>query len=951
MASEYKIAIKIAGQLESSLKNALNTATNSIKGLANTAGKVAVGAFAASGAAMVAMGKKAVDVGSEFESAMSQVAATGMIDRATEQGMADFTKLENAAREWGASTAFSATEAAEGLNELMLAGYGVEGSTAVLGTTLQLAGAGAMDLGAAAGMLTKSMNSLGMEKTTQDAQRLADTMAVTASSSGTTVAQLGDAIQTIGATAKGMAGGNIDTLTELNASLGILADAGYAGAEGGTHLRNTLLSLQNPTDDAAEALNNLGVSVYENGVMRDLPDIFNDLNTAMDGMNPQQIDGIMSSIFNKTDLAATRALLDTTPERWDELTEAIGKSAGACEQMYETQLDNLQGDLAKCSSAASDLGISAYKAMSGPLRESVQMATGWIGDLSAAFNDGGFKGLATEIGNVIAEAATEVAGHVPEFLSLAGDIVGGFVNGMTDHFPDIMDSAGNIVGFVVDGVTNNIGDVLNTGVDIVEQVANGITSNLDSILSKGSDLVESVITGAGEAVTRLIHIGGEFVTNVAQGLMDHAPELAAQAPEMIGQIVNGFISNLEYILQVGAAVLTMIGQGIVTHLPEIMQAGVQIVFEIGAGILSAISMIIDAAGSVVTNIWDTITHTDWLEVGKNIITAIGSGIANGAKAVGSAVKNAVVGFFGGGNDEAEQALSDLDNVSQSAPAGPNLPAVPEETNASLDAYREKYAECANAVNNEPLEPDLSGIQSLIDKTDEVTQTVSEMPVTTVASVDEMVMAFENGGGQLTTTVQGYSMKFTSAWSSVHGVIMSRVNATISAIQGAFAGMSITIPAPRLPHINVSQRSVGFGEGGSVTVPDFSVSYFANGGILTDPTMFGLNGMNPMVGGEAGPEAILPLDMLWTRMREIMTEVMAESVSVFRELLNKLKNGSGGNGRQMEVAGTGMTVNYAPHYTINGNVSKEDLTGAEKMSQEEFERMMRRWEKDKKRKKF
>ena len=407
---EMEIAIKIAGKIESSFKNALSQAS---KGL-GTITKTVASATVAAAAAVGAMGVAAINTGREFEGAMSQVAATMLIDKTTAEGQKAFETLENAARECGASTAFSATEAAEALNYLALAGYDADKASTALPTVLKLAGAGAMDLAAASDMITDSMSALGIEANGANLTQFSDQLAQTASNANTSVAQLGEAILTVGGTAKGLAGGT----TELNTALGILADNGLKGAEGGTHLRNIILSLQNPTDKAAEALKGLGVDVYDTqGNMRGLNDVFKDLQGAMDGMSNAQKDNVLSTLFNKTDLTAANAMLANCTDRFDELSTAVENSAGACESMYAIQLDNLNGDIDILKSSLSDLGISIYKDLNGPLREMTQLATSMVGELSEAYKSDGMEGMVGAVGGCMGEVVNTIADYAPQVVS------------------------------------------------------------------------------------------------------------------------------------------------------------------------------------------------------------------------------------------------------------------------------------------------------------------------------------------------------------------------------------------------------------------------------------------------------------------------------------------------------------------------------------------------------
>ncbi|MBR3241019.1 MAG: phage tail tape measure protein, partial [Oscillospiraceae bacterium] len=238
--------------------------------------KVGAAAIAAATAAAAGFAAEAVKVGMGFDSSMSQVAATmgysvEQLNTEGSEAQKTFQQLRDFAQEMGASTAFSASEAADALNYMALAGYDADTSMQMLPNVLNLAAAGGMELAAASDMITDSQSALGL--TIEETSSLVDMMARTSSKSNTSVAQLGEAILTVGGTAKTMHGGLIemadgtqvlyDGTTELNAALGILADNGTKGAEGGTKLRNILLSLQAPTDKAAEMLNALGVKSFD----------------------------------------------------------------------------------------------------------------------------------------------------------------------------------------------------------------------------------------------------------------------------------------------------------------------------------------------------------------------------------------------------------------------------------------------------------------------------------------------------------------------------------------------------------------------------------------------------------------------------------------------------------------------------------------------------------------
>jgi len=323
--------------------------------------------------------------------------------------------LSALAKKMGSETAFSASECAEALNYLALAGYDTQQMCDTLPTVLNLAAAGGIDLAAASDMVTDAMSALGMG--VDEAGTMVDQMAKTASTTNTSVAQLGEGILTIGATAKTVKGGT----AELNTALGILANNGIKGAEGGTHLRNVILSLQNPTDKAAACMEQLGLDVYDSeGNMRSLNDILGDLNMSMDGMTAAEKSNIIGQIFNKTDLSSVNALLANTGSTWDDLQQSIIDSGGAAQQMADTQLDNLQGQITILKSALEGLAISFGEL----LLPAIKMIVGWVQKFVDWLNgmDEGTKKVVTTIA-LLAAALGPVLIVIGKVVSAVGTIM------------------------------------------------------------------------------------------------------------------------------------------------------------------------------------------------------------------------------------------------------------------------------------------------------------------------------------------------------------------------------------------------------------------------------------------------------------------------------------------------------------------------------------------------
>ena len=1121
---EMEIAIKIAGKVESSFKSAIGAAT---KGLGSIT-KAVSAATAAAAAAVGAIGMAAINTGREFEGAMSQVAATMLIDKTTAEGQKAFETLENAARECGASTAFSATEAAEALNYLALAGYDADKAATALPTVLKLAGAGAMDLAAASDMVTDSMSALGIEATEANLTQFSDQLAQTASKANTSVAQLGEAILTVGGTAKGLAGGT----TELNTALGILADNGLKGAEGGTHLRNIILSLQNPTDKAAASLQSLGVDVYDaQGNMRGLNDVFKDLQGAMAGMDNASKDSILSTLFNKTDLTAANAMLSNCADRFDELSAAVENSAGACENMYAIQLDNLNGDIAILKSGLADLGISIYKDLNGPLREMTQLATSMVGELSDAYKEGGMEGMVGAVGGCLSEVVNTIAEYAPQVVSMGVDLLENFIGGITENSGALADAAADVLSAFVEGLFTLVPQVILAGIDLITELAdsvtqqapqlissgtqaitnfvsgiiqrlpsvvstaltlvqtlvnsigsnapqllsaaiqlvggllqgivtmlpeianmavqlvtglasailenvpllidtavqlvlnliNGLLSMLPQILQSGVQLVMSLLQGIISALPGIAQAGVQLIQGLVQGLVSNLPAILQTAMQMVMQLIQGIVtmlpqiinegmqlvlslvqgiasalpsilqmavqlvvqfvtglaSMLPTIVQQGLQLIVSLVQGIAANLPAIVQSAVQIIFSLITGLIQAIPQLIAAIPQVVGAIIDTILSTNWLDVGIQII----KGLIDGIVSTGKSLWNAIKSLFTGGEVDIPDTSSQSAAVVNSYASGINSNAgtVTAAANSmATNAFSSMETTGATTAGAQAGQAFSTG---LTDSLAAAPINTGALTVDTSAFTTTMTTAGTQGATAIGTGMTGNSQAVTQAattmgtdintaldsgWQKANTnaqTAMQRLATTVtdaarsaaSAVKAAFENMTITIPKPRIPVISVSTNSVSYGDGGSVSVPQFSVNWNALGGIIDQPTIFNTSaGMQGV--GEAGPEAILPLDTLWAKMKEILNEAIAASggaslIDAFIEKLKGIGTGGGGQGTPELAGAGGPTIQYSPVYNLYGSAGKDEIAEADKLSQAEFNKLMKQYERDQQRRKL
>lgn len=378
---------------------------------------------------IASISKNAMQVGSGFESSMSQVAATmGMTSSEIERGSEAYELLSKAAKTCGETTMFSASQAADALNYLALAGYDAEKAADTLPKVLTLAAAGGMDLAYASDLVTDSMAALGME--TDELDNYIDEMAKTAQKSNTSVSQLGEATL-VCAGAVSLTGQDLET---MNAELGVLANNGIKGAEGGTHLRNVLLSLSAPTDKAEIALKELGVEVKNSdGNMRNLNDIMKDLNASLADMGSAEKANTIKTIFNKTDIAAVNALMKATTGEFDDLKEKISDCAGAAKEMEKTMTDNLQGKITILGSALEGLGIAFYDVFDDNAKNAVDSATDAVSQLTDAIKNG-------KLGVSLEHLSQEFERLMEDLINFAQDALPGAIDGLAwfiEHLGEI----------------------------------------------------------------------------------------------------------------------------------------------------------------------------------------------------------------------------------------------------------------------------------------------------------------------------------------------------------------------------------------------------------------------------------------------------------------------------------------------------------------------------------
>ena len=629
-------------------------------------------------AAVTGLGTAAVTTAANFESSMSQVQATMGVTKdamSTVDGQSVNTMdtLSELAKKMGAETAFSAKECADALNYLALAGYDTQQMCDTLPTVLNLAAAGDIDLASASDMVTDAMSALGMG--VDESTKMVDQMAKTASSTNTSVAQLGEGILTIGATAKSIKGGT----AELNTALGILANNGIKGAEGGTHLRNVILSLQNPTDKAAAQMDALGVSVYDsNGNMRSLNDILGDLNKSMDGMTSADKANIIATIFNKTDLASVNALLANTGDTWDSLQNSITNSAGAAQQMADTQLDNLQGQITILKSALEGLAISFGELLMPAIKQIVgwvQKFVDWLNSMdevtkkvvvTVALLAAAIGPVLIVIGKVISAVGT-IMTVVPKIASAISAVKTAFaalnvtmlanpivliiaaITALVAAFIYLWNTNEGFRQFWIDlweGIKqavitawNAITSFLSTAWESILSLAQTVWGAISGFFTTLWEGIKGVFTSAWEAISGVMTTIWNTITSIWQSIYDTISPLLEAFRYLFETIFEAIRILIERALTAISQKISEIWNGIVTFLTPILETIKNIFQTAWTAIQGVITTVLTAIKNVVTTIWNAMKTA--VTTVLNAIKSVVSSVWNSIKSVVSTVMNAI----------------------------------------------------------------------------------------------------------------------------------------------------------------------------------------------------------------------------------------------------------------------------------------------------------------------
>ena len=665
-ASKFKSALKDAQSSLSDFTNKSNSTGTRFEALGSTLKTVGSNMSKYVTLPLAGIGTASVATAATFEKSMSQVAATmGMTAEEINNGSESYKKLEQAALDMGATTQFSASEASEALNYLALAGYDVEKSVSTLPTVLNLAAAGGLELGYASDVMTDAMSALGLE--TSQAEGFVDQLAKTSQKSNTSVGQLGEAILTVGGTAKVLAGGT----NEMNTALGILADNGIKGAEGGTALRNVILSLSAPTDKAAKTMKELGLEVFDaQGNMRPLNEIFKDLDGTLSTMTQGEQTQVLSELFNKVDLKSVNALLANSGERFNELSGYIADSDGAAAAMADTMNNNLSGQLTLLKSGLEGAAISIGNALLPIIKVLVE----WINNLVTWFNNlhPGIQTAITIFGLVVAAIGPVllIVGHL---CTAIGSLITFFGAGGAGAgvLSAAIGALSGPVGIAIAAITaliaigvllyqnwdtvkakcieiwNSIKTTISTVWENIKSTTTQVWNNISNTLTTVWNSIKTVTSPAVNFIKDIVSSSWNFISTTTSTIWNSIKGIIQSVWDLIKAVIDLKIAAIKLVVTTTWNAIKSVTTTVWNAIKPIIQTvldGIKSVVSARVNELKTIiTTVFNAIKTVVTTVWNgikTVIQTVW----NGIKTVVSTG-ANAIKSVVSTVFSALTNIM------------------------------------------------------------------------------------------------------------------------------------------------------------------------------------------------------------------------------------------------------------------------------------------------------------------
>lgn len=845
------------------------------------------------------LGIAAVKTAADFDSAMSQVAA---VSGATGN---DLQSLRDKAREMGEKTKFSASEAAQAMNFMAMAGWKSKDMISGIDGIMNLAAASGEDLATTSDIVTDALTAFGLSAA--DSGHFADILAAASSNANTNVSMMGETFKYCAPIA-GALGFSAEDTAE---AIGLMANAGIKSSQAGTALRTIMNNLAGEVKISGQAIGDVTIATTNaDGSMRSLSDILADCRVAFGGLTESEKAQAAESLVGKNAMSGFLALMNAAPADIEKLSGAIDNCDGTAEKMAATMQDNLMGQLTILKSQLEELAISFGEMLMPAIRNIVTKIQEFVDKLNGM--DEGTREMVLKIGllvaalgpflvilgTTIAKIGTAMKGFV--------QLVNGFnklkvaVQGGTGLFGKLGAAIGGISAPVVAVVA-----VIGTLVAAFLHLWNTNEGFREAIIGTWNTIKETVSTFCQGIVDRLNALGFSFqdITQVLSAVWNGFCSLLAPVFEGAFQAIAAVLST---VLNVLTGILDVF-IGLFTGNWSQMWSGIQTIF---SGVWEGIKGVLSAAVGIIQGIVDVFLGwfgTSWSEVWTNIKTFF-EGIWNGIVAFFSGIWETITNVVQTGIMLIGSILSAAFDII-TLPFQFIWENCKEIIISAWNAIKSVVSSAIGAVSS-VISSVMSVIQNVISaiwtaistKISTVLNTIKSVVTTVFNAIKSVASSVWNGiKSAISTVVDGIKSKVssvfnsvkstvtsvfngiksttTSVWNGIKTAIITPIEAAkntikgiVDKITGFFSSMKISLPHIKLPHFRISgSLSIA-----PPSVPHLSIDWYKEGGIMTRPTLFGMNGTNLMAGGEAGAEAILPLKGFYSQLESILSNRMDTS---------------------------------------------------------------------------
>lgn len=614
-------------------------------------------AIASAGTALSGLGLAVAKVGKDFEAQMSKVEA---ISGSTAEEM---ERLEAKAKELGATTQFSATEAGQALEYMALAGFKTEDMLDSLPGLMDLAAASGEDLALVSDILTDGLSAFGLSA--KEAGRFADVLAAASSNSNTNVAMLGESFKYVAP----VAGALGFTIEDTATALGLMANAGIKASQSGTALRTILTNLTSDSKPVVGILNELGVvTTTTNGELLPLNDILQQLRKSFAGLSEVQQAQYAKTLAGQEGMSGLLAIVNASEADFNKLSGAINNSAGTAEEMAKIMNDNLAGAIKSLKSALEGIALSIYEELQTPLKEVTQYLTEMVQKLQQAFNQGGLTGLVNSLGDVLSDMLLKLAEKAPQILQIGIDLISSFLKGINSNAGALGESVAKIVSTLITGFFNLFPQFVETGAKLLISFIQGFANNIPMILPKAIEMIKSLVQIIITNLPLLFKAGVQILNELATAITQNLPQLIPIALDAIIEFTDGLADNFGLIIDAGLNLIMALAQSLIDNLPiliekipiivenianvinqnapKILNAGIQLIIALAKGLISAIPTLIQAIPQIISAFVSVWSAFNWLSLGKNAIIALKNGITSMIGSVTTTASNLTSNIIG-----------------------------------------------------------------------------------------------------------------------------------------------------------------------------------------------------------------------------------------------------------------------------------------------------------------